>query len=344
MKNFKLREIGKDELFDPLIICPDTPFTQAQFYGEWQTSLGKEVKRFVVSSDQEVVAYFQLIRYPLLRDKSYFYIPYGPVIKEPSDQFLDFLKTELSNFAKKNNAVFIRLDFTPTVKNLDDKKLLGKIFRKAPMYTYHSAYFQPRAEWFLDLNKTEDDILKEMHEKTRYSVRLAGRKGITTEIVSSDFVRYFSVFYELMFGTAKRNGFSLHIKSYYENIFQNLQPNNAYLSVARYKEEILAIDLIICYGQVANYVFGGSSDEHRNLMPTYLAQWAAICHAKKTGNLFYNFGGIASGKIYKGWDGLTIFKKKFGGREVVHSEFFDVVAQPFWYSLYNIRKLIKKYI
>jgi lipid II:glycine glycyltransferase (peptidoglycan interpeptide bridge formation enzyme) len=183
-----------------------------------------------------------------------------------------------------------------------------------------------------------------MHEKTRYSVRLAMKKGVITEIVRSDFEKYFEVFYDLMSGTAKRNGFSLHQKNYYQNIFKNLQSGNAYLVVARYKEKILVIKLILRYGQVAYSVFSGSSNDHRDLRPTYLVQWVAISEAKRLGHNFYNFGGISSGKIYQGWDGLTVFKKNFGGMEITHSNFFDIIVQPFWYYLYNFRKLIKRWV
>ena len=40
-------------------------------------------------------------------------------------------------------------------------------------------------------------------------------------------------------------------------------------------------------------------------------------------------------------DSLTTFKKKFGGREIVHSDFYDVVVKPLWYRLYNFRKRVK---
>ena len=80
-------------------------------------------------------------------------------------------------------------------------------------------------------------------------------------------------------------------------------------------------------------------------MPTYAAQWKAIVQAKKVGCTAYNFGGVAPvGNMYKGWEGLTIFKQKFGGYEVRHSDFYDAVIQPFWYHLYNARKLVKKLI
>ncbi len=340
MKNFEFREIGNNEPFDPSIICVDTPFTQASFYGDWQKSLGRKTRRFLVYSDKEIVAYFQMIKYPLLLGKSYFYIPYGPVIKDSSKDFFGSLKKELMRIAKGDNAVFVRLDFTPQIAN----NVLSDFFKEAPHYTYHSSNFQPRLEWFLGLEKSEDELLKDMHEKTRYSIRLAERKGITVEIITQDFEEYFETFYELMVGTAKRNGFSLHKKDYYKIIFQNLsKTKNNYLTIAKYEQKILAIDLVVFFGKIANHVFGGSSNEERNRMPTYLAQWKAICYAKKLNCENYNFGGIATeNKIYRGWDGLTIFKKKFGGNEIRHSDFFDVVVSPFWYHLYNFRKFIKK--
>lgn len=339
MKHFELREIRDGEKFDPNNLCDNVPFTQASFYGDWQKSLGRTVKRFLVYSDKKIVAYFQLIKYPLLLGKSYFYIPYGPVAKDFSEDFFTELKQELKRIAKAENAVFVRLDFTPSVSS----DTLSKFFTKAPFYTYHSAYFQPRVEWFLGLGKSENELLMAMHKNARYSIRLAKRKEITVEIITGDFEKYFEIFYELIAGTAKRNGFSIHQKTYYENIFQNLSKTNSYLSIARYGQKILAIDLIVVFGKTANYVFGGSSDEERNRMPTYLAQWKAICYAKKLNCVYYNFGGIATeNKIYKGWDGLTIFKKKFGGQEITHSDFFDVVVDSFWYHFYNFRKYIKK--
>jgi len=339
MKQFRFQEIGQNDVFDQTTICENTPFTQASFYGDWQKNLGRTVKRFLVYGDEEIVAYFQLIKYPLLLGKSYLYIPYGPVVKDFSENFFTNLKQELSRIAKTEGAVFVRLDFTPKVSN----DTLSKFFTKAPIFTYHSAYFQPRIEWFLDLNKSENELLMAMHEKTRYSIRLAERKEITAEIITRDFKIYFDIFYKLMAETANRNGFSLHYKKYYENIFQTLHRANSYLSIARYGQKILAIDLIIVFGKTANYVFGGSSNDERNRMPTYLAQWKAICYARQLNCANYNFGGISiENQTYKGWEGLTLFKRKFGGREVKHSDFFDVVANPFWYLLYNIRKSIKK--
>ena len=112
MKNFEFREIGNNDLFDPTTVYENAPFTQAAFYGDWQKNLGRTVKRFLVNDGGKPIACFQLIKYPLLLDKSYFSIPYGPVTLDFSENFLASLKKELIGVAKKERAVFIRLDFT----------------------------------------------------------------------------------------------------------------------------------------------------------------------------------------------------------------------------------------
>lgn len=135
------------------------------------------------------------------------YLPYGPVVREYSNSFLFSLKKHLARLARIENSIFVRVDFTPPVPN----EMLSKFFTPAPLYTYHSAYFQPRAEWFLSLGKTENELFAALHSKTRYSVRLAEKRGITAEIITRDLKQYFPVFYELLAETAKRNDFSLSI-------------------------------------------------------------------------------------------------------------------------------------
>lgn len=332
MNTYRLRELAGSESFDPSTISKKAIFTQSDIYRKWQENLDREVRRILIKDETRNVAFLQVVKYPLVAAKSYFYAPYGPVVENPSKNMCEFLKAELLKFAVANDAAFVRLDF---------HSANTRMFKKAFKTTYHSAYFQPRVEWSLDLNKSEEELLKGMHDNTRYSIRASERRGVTTEIVTSDFNNYFDDFYRLMSTTAARNDFSLHEKKYYEGVFKSLNTQNGYLVIARHENKILVVNLIVVYCGTANYVYSGSSDEDRNLMPSYACLWAAVRHAKSVGAKDFNFGGISSGKFYKGWDGLTTFKKKFGGYEVVHSDFYDVVAQPFWYFLYNLRKSLK---
>ncbi len=59
---------------------------------------------------------------------------------------------------------------------------------------------------------------------------------------------------------------------------------------------------------------------------------------------YFNFGGISTAESpNKNWESLTSFKKKFGGLEVRHSDFFDIVVNKPIYRLYNLRKLLKSF-
>lgn len=340
MKKYEFRELGSDEVFDPGTIYKNTPFTQADFYGKWQNSEGRTAKRFLAYLQGRVVAYFQIIKYPLIKDKSYLYIPYGPVTNDSSSDFLLSFKEKITEITKESRAIFTRIDFSPKV----DNELLTKYFKKSTLYTYHSAYFQPRFEWFLNLKKSKEELLEDTHSDTRYSIRTAQKREVEVKIISEDFNKYFEDFYNLMNIAAKRNKFNLHPKKYYKEIFDSLSKiKDSYLSVATYNGKILIVDVIIVSSGIANYVFSGSSNEERNRFPSYLAIWGAICRAKDLDCNYFNFGGISpeGNSSYKGWDGLTKFKKKFGGEEIKHSDFFDVVINPFWYHIYNIRKYIK---
>jgi lipid II:glycine glycyltransferase (peptidoglycan interpeptide bridge formation enzyme) len=336
---FTLRQLSLTESFDPTTLVPDVPFTQAQFYGEWQQALGREVRRYVVEQAGRVVAYCQLIKFPLVRDKSYWYAPYGPVVSEYSPELVTFLRAEFNKLARATGAVFVRFDFTPPVVN----SVLNKFFTLAPSYTYHSAYFQPRAEWRIALGSSEQELLAGMHKNTRYSLRVGEKRGVIAQIITHNFSDYFSDFYRLMSATAARNKFSLHPRQYYQHIFAQLKSDHAYLVLAKLGQEVLAIDVVIYYGSSAYYVYAASSNEHRDAMPSYVAVWTAIQEAKRRELAYFNFGGISVDGLYHGWEGLTKFKQRFGGAVLTHSNFVDIVTQPLWYHMYNIRKYFKSY-
>ena len=338
---------GKNETEDnPLLISKQTPFTQAWLYGEWQKMVGRKVRRFEVKKDPEIVGFFKIIKYPLLFSQSFLYIPHGPILKEVSyfgDEFLKTFHDKLLEIAKEEKAIFVRFDFFLPESNPmtggEGGANLSKFFKKVPEYAYHSSYFQPKFEWMLDLTKTEEEILSRMHPKNRYSIRLAGHRGIEVEITGENFKKYFSDFYRLLKETAKRGDFNLHPKNYYQNIFETLTSNNAFLVVAKYGGKILLVNLILLFGNTAYFLFGGSSDEHKNLMFSHLAQWEAIKEAKTRGMAIYNFGGVQGGdSVYKNYEGISVFKKRFGGEIFEYSDSYDLILKPFWYLLYSLRK------
>ena len=105
--------------------------------------------------------------------------------------------------------------------------------------------------------------------------------------------------------------------------------------IATYDSKTLAINLVLLYGETAYFIFGASSDEFKNLMAPHLLHWRAAIEIKKLGFKIYNFGAV--GEEY---EGVSRFKKRFGGELLEHSDSYDLVLEPIWYHLYNLRKWV----
>jgi peptidoglycan pentaglycine glycine transferase (the first glycine) len=183
-----------------------------------------------------------------------------------------------------------------------------------------------------------------MKQKTRYNIRLAGRKGVTVrEGDEADL----PAFYHLMKVTAERDGFGIHSREYYETVHRLLVPaDQGRLLLAEYEGQLLAGLVATAFGQRACYMYGASSDEHRNLMPSYLLQWEAMLWARERGCRSYDLWGVPDedeetleaefAQRNDGLWGVYRFKRGFGGRVVRTIGAWDLVYAPLRYRLYTL--------
>jgi peptidoglycan pentaglycine glycine transferase (the first glycine) len=321
-----------EENYNPLAISSQAAFPQAYFYGSWHEKMGRKVLRFSVEdkSGSEVIGFFQVIIFPMPFGKKVGYIPRGPVFKHNIE-----IKKALFEIAKKENLVFLRLEPEFNFKSL-----------KAPTKSLKKLVFsQPTHEWVLDLSPTLPELIANMHKKTRYSVRVAEspESDLKVKIIENSFVDYLEVFLTMMQITAKRDGFSLHPESYYRNIFNSFeQEKNAFLVLVYHKENLLSVHANIIYGNTAYYLFGATSNEFRETMPSYKAHITTFEYLKSKSINFYNFGGIEVSKNSEdSLAGVTLYKTRFGGFLKSHEFVFDIVVNKLWYMLFSIYKKFK---
>ena len=255
-----------------------------------------------------------VVKHDLPFGKSYLYSP-----RCAGDYVSDGFIKEIKEIAKQQNAIFFKLEFEKEI----NKDLLKKFnFVK-------SNNIQPIQTIILDLTKSEEELLSQMHPKTRYNINLAQKKGIKIRMSNND--DDFDEFWKLMRKTSKRDGFHAYPRAYYEKM---LEIPGVELFIAEYKNEVIVANIVIFYENQAIYLHGASSYEHRNLMATPLLQWHQILEAKKIGCTKYDFWGIDENK----WPGLTRFKRGFGGKEITYSGAYDLVFKPLWYKIYKIAK------
>ena len=235
----------------------------------------------------------------------------GPVCdlddRETFAQLLEGAKA----LAKKYKSYVIKLDPDVPSSNTAFAALMQSFGFRCKEGGKNFEAIQPRYVFRLNVEgKTEEELMASFHQKWRYNIRLAERKGVTVQICGKEMVPAFA---DLMLTTGVRDGFVTRPPEYFANMLDNLG-EHARLYMAFHEGQPIAGTLAIHYGDKVWYLYGASSNEHRNLMPNYLLQWSMIQWAVETGCSVYDFRGV-SGDISEDNPlyGLYKFKKGFGG-------------------------------
>ena len=95
-------------------------------------------------------------------------------------------------------------------------------------------------------------------------------------------------------------------------------------------------------GGTRTFLFGGSSESHKNVMAPYLMHWQAMQDAKSAGLETYDFWGTETSKGTT--PGFVRFKLGFGGLEKQYMGAFDIILEAFSYKIYKIIRNIKRFL
>jgi peptidoglycan pentaglycine glycine transferase (the first glycine) len=264
------------------------------------------------------------------------YVPRGPVVEFESESAVRELLAAISSLAHEERALCLKIE-----PNLEDDPSLGKGlaalgFRSSPQT------IQPRRTILVDLDDEPEALLGRMKQKTRYNIRLAERKGIRVRPGDEADLK---AFYELMERTSERDRFGIHSQAYYEMVYRLFVPmDRGRLFLAEYNGQLLAGLVVLVFGDTAIYMYGASSDEERQRMPTYLLQWRAMLWAREQGCHTYDLWGVPDedettleAELTQHGDGLWSvyrFKRGFGGRLVRTCGAWDLVYAPLRYRFY----------
>lgn len=312
------------------------PFFQSWGWGEIQENLGNQILRLGIFEEREKrkkLVGLCLVVEVKARRGHFFHLRHGPVFSTWQKKYFNPLMSFLKIKAREQGISFMRI--SPLIPG--ETKLTG--FLPAPIHNQDA-----ETCWVLDLEKSEEQLLKEMRKTTRYLIKKGERQGF--EIMKTQNPAEISLFLPLYQKTAQKHGFVPHrgIREEFK-IFTN--DNQALLILAKFKKRIISGALILFYGNQAIYHHGATDPAFEQLSPSYLLQWEAIKEAKARGKKVYNFWGIApEEKLNHPWKGLSLFKKGFGGRkeEFLHAQ--DLPLKPnYWltFTIETFRRLARGY-
>ena len=302
------------------------------------------------------------------------YIPKGPLMDWENESLRERVLGDLQDFAKKQGAIFVKID--PDVvlgtgipekeeefarrasarrSNLADEGTassqghaprrvisVGQKLQTALTkhgWRYSDDQIQFRNTVLIDLSASEDEMLARMKQKTRYNIRLAGRKGVIVRVGTPD---DWEMLYKMYVETSVRDGFAIRDENYYRTVWSTFnQPSTLNLPtceplIAEVDGEPVAAIFVFYFAERAYYVYGMSTTKASQQMPTYLLQWEAMKRAKERGCTHYDLWGAP--ETFDESDlmwGVFRFKRGLGGEVVRTLGAWDYAPDPLWYKLYT---------
>ena len=290
----------------------------------------------ILNSDNSKINDILIILQHIDNNYLYAYVPYGPVY-EPYDEVQGKFLEELSECIRSylpSNCLTIRYDLcweSPWAKdsdcfdhngfwkgepNIDSMEL--RLNFNTVKWNLRKSYFNilPSNTVLVNLLPSENDILMNMKPKTRYNIRLAGRKNV---IVKTLGIAEIDIWYELYKETAIRNNIYLNDINYFKAVLtaranDSLSPAEVLLLVAEVNNTPLSAMFLIITGNRGSYLYGASSNLNRNYMASYALQWEAIKVCKQKSCIEYDMFGVAPNPDTRHpMYGLYKFKTGFGG-------------------------------
>ncbi len=314
--------------------CDKGHFSQSVLWAKVKTDWKFEAV-IVRNADGEIEGTLGILVRPVPVFKAtMMYSPRGPVCDIHNKEIMKKLFDGANQIAKKYGAYIFKID--PDVKS-DDKEFLGichEIGLTLPKDSKNFEGIQPRYVFRLYLEGRDDEqLMASFHQKTRYNIRVAIKKGVTVKLAGRDEIKDF---HRIMLETGIRDNFVIRTAEYFERLFDCLG-DHARLYMAYLDGNPIAGTIAIHYGNKVWYLYGASSNAHRNVMPNYLLQFEMIKWAVEVGADIYDFRGV-SGDISEDNPlyGLYKFKKGFNGEFTEFVGEMSIIYRPFMNTFLKI--------
>lgn len=333
-----------------LLSLPNPHILQSWDWGEFKSRHGWHATRLLFDKGTGTVAVASVLQRKLPRlPLSILYVPKGPALDWTDIALAGRVLEELERLARRRRALLVKIDpdvyyperapeFSPRPTCAHE---LARLLESRG-WRFSDEQIQFRNTLLLDLAQPEDELLAAMKQKTRYNVRLAGRRGVSIHRIArtdglEGLPEALDLFYRLYAETAQRDGFIIRPAGYYRDVWGTfLQGGKAQLLLAEFEGETVAGLMILTFDSVAWYMYGASASRHRRHMPSYLLQWEAIRQAKAAGCTLYDLWGAPDtlDESDPMW-GVVRFKLGLGGQLARGLGAWDLAVNRVAYQLYH---------
>lgn len=179
-----------------------------------------------VKENKKIIGASLILKKKIFSKLSIIYAPRGFLIDYNNDELLKFFTNNIKKFAKKEHAIFVKIDPTIIYKErdregkiivggIDNSNIIDKL--KKFGYKCDSSNLQPRFVFTLSVkDKTSHELFEAMENTTKQIIRKNNNLGLNIRELKKEEL---NIFKDVMQKTADRRGFIDRPLSYYEHMY-----------------------------------------------------------------------------------------------------------------------------
>jgi glycosyltransferase involved in cell wall biosynthesis/lipid II:glycine glycyltransferase (peptidoglycan interpeptide bridge formation enzyme) len=315
----RISTAAEDPAWDAFLASlPGGHHTQTSLWARVKSSMGWQAARVVVERQGHVVGGAQILYRRVPAVGAIGYVSRGPVLAADDDALGARILDEVENVTRE-----LRIRHL-TVQPPGSTDEAPPFFTDRP-YLASDTEVAPRATVLLDVTAEPDQILAAMSSKTRYNIRLSGRRSVTVR--EGDAIDI-GAYHRILVATASRQGFEAAPRRYFDAMLDVLAPGgHVRLCLGEIDGTPVSGQLAVAFGDTVVNKLSVWSGEGGRDRPNEALQWATIQWAHAHGFHRYDLEGLrleAAHAVLHGEappastsQSVTSYKLGFGGEVVV---------------------------
>jgi lipid II:glycine glycyltransferase (peptidoglycan interpeptide bridge formation enzyme) len=274
------------------------------------------------------------------------YVPHGPVWDREGDDAAEVLARLLNGLkahARARRGIVLKLDPRGTGDAAADAAV-----RRAILSTSQPAAHDLQAPTtrIIDLQASDDPVAGWARD-ARAEARRAEREGTTAIVDRSADKDALDAFHELLAQTSERGGFRIRRREFLESLAAPLVASDDwFMALAEHDGTPLAGAIAPRTGDRAYYLYAASTrdPELARKRGPYAAMAALQRALRSAGTETLDMWGVrepGDDTVDESWEGFSLFKRRFEGRPLRHPGTFDMVIDPTWNRLRDLRERLR---
>ena len=326
---------------------PEGDVLQLWAWGEVMAGAGEPPARIVVrATDGRLRGVAQALVRSTAFGRTVLYVPHGPLWERDApdaETVLGSLLGGLRDLGRAVRGIVVKVD--PRGRPVGDGTDSDTIAAGLRAAGLRPARFdlQARMTNMVTIEADPHARMAGWSADARNLVRRGAREGTIVDMHRDADRESVQTFTDLLRKAGGGTRFRIHPPGFYIALAEALAPFGGwFLAIARFEGRPVAAVVVTRVADRAYYVYGASDhDAPRQAYGSYAAMATVFEALAIDGVRTFDLWGVADPndpKADPSWTGFSAFKRHFGGADFRHPGAFDLVVDPLWWRLRDLRE------